>query len=141
MKLAITRFYTLLIAVILATLTVTVTADTISKGEIKFKKGESSAVLEDGLARGELNEYTLKAKGGQTMNITIDSPESNAVIELLWQDKEGNRTPIKDAEGNPVAEATDWNGKLPGNGLQTYIVVIGAIRGGAAYIMKVTITN
>jgi hypothetical protein len=141
MKPAITRLYALLVALILATLTTAVCADTLSKGDIKFKKGETSATLEDGLARGELNEYTLKAMGGQTMSVTIDSVESNAVFELHLQDKEGKRTPLQDAKGNAVAEATDWSGTLPGKGLQTYIVVVGAIRGGAIYIMKVTITD
>jgi hypothetical protein len=134
-----TRVYTFMVAIALIAMTMVASADTIVKGEVKFQKGKAATTIEDGLARGEENEYTVKAKAGQTMTVSITSVEKNAVFELLELAEGGERTPFFDNNGKEVREATKWKGKLPGNGAQTYLIVVGATRGGADYKLKVEI--
>jgi hypothetical protein len=114
-------------------------ANTIVKGEIKFPKGKTATTIEDGLARGEENEYTVKAKAGQMMTMSITSVEKNAVFDLYELTEGGERTPFFDNNGKEVKEVTKWKGKLPGDGAQTYLIVVGATRGGADYKLKVEI--
>lgn len=133
------RSYAFMVTLALITLTMVVVADTIVKGEVKFPKGKTATTIEDGLARGEVNEYTVKAKAGQIMTVSITAVEKNAVFDLYTLTKGGERTPIFDNHGKEVREATKWKGELPGDGAQTYLIVVGATRGGADYKLKVEI--
>jgi len=107
-------------------------------GEIKFKKGESSTTISKGLARGELHRYSLGAKAGQTMTVSISSPEENAVFDLYRSTANGKET-LFDNAGDAAKEAQYWQGVLPGKGAQTYYIVVGSTRGGAEYSLTVEI--
>ncbi len=135
------RTYTFWISMLLLTITTIVTADTIAMGEIKFKTGESSATLDNGLARGEIHEYLLKAAAGQTMHVSITSVENNAVFALYQRLAKGKRLALTNDDESEVVEATGWSGELPGKGkgAQTFVIEVGAIRGGADYVLVVGI--
>jgi len=132
------RTYTFWISMLLLTITTIVTADTI---EIKFKTGESSATLDNGLARGEIHEYLLKAATGQTMHVSITSVENNAVFALYQRLAKGKCLALTNDDESEVVEATAWSGELPGKGkdAQTFVIEVGAIRGGADYVLVVEI--
>jgi hypothetical protein len=103
-----------------------------SQTRIKFKKGESSATLDGGIARGETHYYLVKASKDQWMVVTIMSVEDNAVFQIIDK-KTGHYLP-------GAEESTDikrWEGYLPSSG--DYKIVVGSIRGGSEYTLKVSI--
>jgi len=136
------RTYTAWISLLLLlTVTTIAVADTIAMGEIKFKTGESSATVKNGLARGETHEYLLKATAGQTMHVSIASVENNAVFALYQRLAKGKRLALTNDDDSEVVETTGWSGELPGKAktAQTFVIEVGAIRGGADYILVVGI--
>jgi len=103
-----------------------------SQERIKFGKGESSATVENAVARGETHSYLVKASRDQWMIVTIMSVEDNAVFQIINK-KTGDYLP-------GAEESTDikrWEGYLPSSG--DYKIIVGSIRGGAEYTLKVTI--
>ncbi len=113
-------------------------ANTISMGKIKFKKGESSTTVSKGLARGEQHQYSLGAKAGQNMVVSISSSEENAVFDIYRNTPNGKEM-LFDNAGDAAEEAQYWQGILPGKGAQTYFIVVGSTRGGADYSLTVEI--
>jgi hypothetical protein len=111
---------------------------------IHFPKGESSATLENALARGDTDRYELVARKGQTMTVKISAEEDNAAITIY---RPGAKVKPEDdmtvIEGATLAgagegeDATRWSGKLPDSG--KYLIEVGATRGGASYRMTVGI--
>lgn len=111
---------------------------------LHFAPGSSSGVQTGGIARGELACWTVSAKAGQTMSVTLVSPESNAVMQAYapgWKVSKADTEFSFDgpalkgaAEGD---DAPGWTGTLPANG--KYLIVLGTTRGGGAYTMTVTI--
>lgn len=93
---------------------------------IQFKKGTNSAEIKGGVARGTVNTYLIKAKQGQKMNIKIQSPENNAVFNII---NPKTKTIVK--------EAKSWSGELSQTG--DYEIAVGTERGGASYTMSVSI--
>lgn len=97
---------------------------------IKFAPGGISAVIQGYVNAGQLVDYVLYAQEGQTMNVTITSPNNNVFLSI---------EAIED--GIPLvriaADATQWSGLLPG----TEHYRIGAFAGGESttYILEVTI--
>ena len=99
---------------------------------IKFKKGEISATVEGGIARGETYSYLAGASKNQFMTVTIMSVEDNAVFQILDKST-GEYLP-----GTEVSSDTRrWEGILPSTG--DYKIVVGSTRGGAEYTMMVVI--
>ena len=109
-----------------------ISLNTNSQERIKFPKGESSATVEGGVERGGSYYYLVKASRDQWMVVTIMSVEDNAVFQIINK---------KTGEFLPGAEdGTDikrWEGYLPNSG--DYKIVVGSIRGGSEYTLKVTI--
>jgi hypothetical protein len=103
-----------------------------AQDRIKFAKGESSATVEGGIARGETHYYLVKAKKDQWMVVTIMSVEDNAVFQIINK-KTGNYLPGAEEE----TDIKRWEGYLPSSG--DYKIVVGSIRGGAEYTLKVLI--
>ncbi|MEZ5671341.1 MAG: hypothetical protein R3E08_02770 [Thiotrichaceae bacterium] len=117
-----------------------VQAEGVSK-EIKFKSGHSSSVEKGCVVGADTDEYTLEAHQGQTMSVSIESEEDNAVFNMFyWAD--GVLEPVEGTgdqeEGSAVKH---WKGKLPGNADETtqYKIEVGKERGNACYTLKVTI--
>jgi hypothetical protein len=100
--------------------------------------------LEGGIARGERACYSMDARVGQSVRLAVASPEANAVLEFYkpgWTilpadggaDIKGSAYPGA-AEGD---DAMRWTGRLTATGAQ--LLVIGSVRGGAAYRVTVRI--
>jgi hypothetical protein len=93
---------------------------------IQFGMGGSSALLKGSVVRGERKVYTLNAAKGQTMTMTITSPEDNAVFAVIGPD--GKQ--LKQEESNTSLV-------LPASG--DYQVSVGGMRGNTTYDLTVTI--
>jgi hypothetical protein len=99
---------------------------------LKFKKGESSAVVAGSLLRGEEVSYILKANKDQNMVVTISSTENNAVFRI----KDRTSRYYLDGAGE-IDDAIKWQGSLPSDG--EYKIIIGGTRGNTEYTLKVYI--
>ena len=112
--------------------------------EIRFPAGSASAKAEGAVIRGERDLYSLTAKAGQTMEVSISALEDNAVFAIF---KPGSTATVKDGfteiTGEAVSKASEtddaktWKGTLPTSG--KYLIVVGGTRGNATYKLKVTI--
>jgi hypothetical protein len=98
---------------------------------VRFPRGRTTAVLKGAVVRGTQDQYILGARAGQTMTVHITSREKNAVFTIL--DPQATALPGTE-EG---ADATDWQGELPGSG--DYSIWVGPTRGNATYTLEVTI--
>lgn len=99
---------------------------------LKFKKGESSAVVAGSLLRGEEVSYILKANKDQNMVVTISSTENNAVFRI----KDRTSRYYLDGAGE-IDDAVKWQGSLPSDG--EYKIIIGGTRGNTEYTLNVYI--
>lgn len=104
----------------------------VTNKRIKFRKGESFATIENGIARGEEHSYLIGAKRNQFMTVEVTSLENNAVIQI-WSEETGAYLPGTE-EGQ---DAKKWEGILPTTG--DYKIVVGSTRGGAEYTLSVFI--
>ena len=106
-------------------------AQEVNRSELKFKRGTSSTTVDDTILRGSVNRYEFSANAGQTLNISITSPENNAVFglyvvspygyadlhnendDVAFSDiaafENGNEPPNPGID----AERTSWRGSLP----------------------------
>lgn len=100
--------------------------------EIRFARGASSATLEGGVIRGERDVYTLVARKGQRMTVTVTSVEDNAVFQIYPPGSEEGLSGAADGE-----DAKRWSGALPASG--RYRIVVGGTRGNCTYTLKVGI--
>jgi hypothetical protein len=104
--------------------------------EIKFKLGESSATIEGRVLRDDRDEYTLAAKAGQVMSVSITAEEDNAVFQIYRKTNQG----WKSLEGaDEDDDATEWEDKLLGKGVERLKIVVGGTRGNATYTLEVAI--
>ncbi len=106
--------------------------DKSSEIAIRFKKGESSAVLEGGIIRGEQVHYTLSVKADQYMNINVISPEDNAVFHIYLPNRKDTLAGVGEHDNASV-----WSGTLPTSG--EYLIVLGSRRGNTAYTLSVEV--
>ena len=113
--------------------------------EVKFPAGKTSVLIEQSVIRGESDQYTLTAKAGQKMEVSITALEKNAAFAIYQpgykagKDEDGileiKGTSLKGAgEGE---DATAWEGVLPASG--KYLILVGPTRGNATYKLKITI--
>jgi hypothetical protein len=95
--------------------------------------------------RGDRNLYSVNAKAGQTMTVTITTPDGNAVFQLyepgttIGRDNDG----LLEFHGKALhgaadgEDATRWSDRLPKSG--SYLIVVGSTRGNARFSMDVKI--
>jgi hypothetical protein len=112
---------------------------------IFFATGSTKGTAGGHVLRGERDLYSVGAKAGQVMTVTITAPDDNAVFQIY----EPGTSAERDSDGIlafkgkalPGAgdgdDATRWNGRLPRSG--TYLIVVGGTRGNARYSMDVKI--
>jgi len=112
---------------------------------IFFATGSSSGTVGGRVLRGERNLYSLKATTGQTLTVTMTTPDDNAVFQIyepgttIGRDSDG----LLEFHGKSLQGAGDgedttrWTGRLPRTG--TYLIVVGGTRGNARYSMDVKI--
>ena len=88
---------------------------------IQFEPGATSAAVEGRLNAGEVKSYILRALAGQTMMVSLDSPQGDVFLTIYGVD-----------DGQPLvrsaAGATYWQGQLPAT--QDYMIL--AVAGGEA---------
>ena len=112
---------------------------------IFFATGSTSGTVGGRVLRGERNLYSVSAKAGQTMTVSLTTPDGNAVFQLyepgttIGRDNDG----LLEFHGQALhgaadgEDATRFQGRLPKNG--TYLIVVGSTRGNARYSMDVKI--
>lgn len=107
--------------------------------ELQFKKNSSSAVKKGCVVGADIDKYTLEARPGQKMTVTISSEENNASFNLYYQTKE-NWDMIDGADADDGVK--QWTGHLP-EGTQeesnSYRIEVGKQFGNACYTLKVSI--
>jgi len=106
------------------------TLDVIIPERITFAPGAISATLQGKLAANQIHEYLLRALAGQTMTVTITSPDNDVLLEIYGID-----------DGQPLVRVpmgqTAWTGKLPGT--QDYDIKAVSVGGATAYTLVVEV--
>lgn len=135
----------LLLALLLVSVFIAEAAPAAVDKEIRFARGANSTLINGSVIRGESDQYSLAAKAGQKMAVTITSLEKNAAFTIYQPGYQVDR----DADGIlefkgatlPGAGESDaaasWKGDLPTSG--TYLILVGPTRGNAAYKLKISI--
>lgn len=98
---------------------------------VDFAPGVNSAVLENGVVRGDRDVYILRAATGQRMHLQINSPEDNAVYDL--SDPFGGVLQQEARQGDIILPRS--------HDFQTgyYYISVGGTRGNAGYQLWVEI--
>jgi hypothetical protein len=110
---------------------------------IQFAVGKSSGKVAGGVIRGDRDVYSLDARAGQKMTVTISSVESNAVFQIYAPGAKATRGDdgIVEFSGKMLpgadGDTTNWSGRLPANG--AYLIEVGGTRGNATYELTVSI--
>ena len=113
--------------------------------KIFFATGSTRGMAGGHVQRGARDLYSLTASAGQSMTVTLTTPDDNAVFQIyepgttLGRDADGvlefHGTSLHVAgDGN---DATRWSGRLPRTG--TYLIAVGSTRGNARYSMDVRV--
>ena len=102
---------------------------------IRFPAGRSSTTVEGAVIRGERDIYSLRARAGQTMSVSVTAVERNAVFNVYAPRARIVRDKNHILEGTeltpPNADVRSWKGRLPADG--SYLIVIGGTRGNVTY--------
>lgn len=104
----------------------TPTATYIRTERVRFDAGRTGTMVNGAVAKGERTIYILNARDGQRMNLSITSPESNAVFDLIAP--------------NDTILGTELRQKsliLPQTG--DYEIIVGGTRGNASYDLAIAI--
>jgi hypothetical protein len=137
-KKALRRFFTVLSLVFL-TISAPVTASEIRTERVHFKKGSSSAVVEDSISGDATADYVLGAKKGQYMNVSMATDNAANYFNILAPGEEDAAFFIGSTSGN------QYEGVLPENGdykIRVYLMRSAARRNEVAkYRLEMIITN
>ena len=112
---------------------------------IRFARGATSKHISGAVIRGERSLYSIDARSGRRLSVSISSVENNAVFQIYPSGARAERrdygVEIVGAKALPRAaegeDTTSWSDILPATG--TYLVVVGSTRGNATYTLRVTI--
>ncbi len=118
MKLVIRMFVLTTFAVVLGAASVVSAQNmsgTVSTKEIKFAKGKSEATMWGSARYARSYVYTLGAKAGQTMEISVSAKNQDLRFSVIGPDEET----LEDAFG-----VTEWLGKLPLGGKYQVVIVM-----------------
>ena len=112
--------------------------------EIRFDRGASSKAISASVIRGERSLYSIGARVGQRLTLSISSVEDNAVFQVYAPGAQPKRADygveISGTALPGAAEGQDaksWSGILPQSG--AYLIAVGPTRGNATYTLTVTI--
>lgn len=123
-------------AVGLAVAGASLATDGIESRPLQFAKGASSATVKGSIAGRQTIDYKLRAKGGQTMTVSLKSANAGLAFNVLPPGS-------KDVAIEGAIELQDWSGALPADGeytIRTYLNRAAARRGEkAAYTLTVAI--
>jgi len=112
---------------------------------IRFDRGASGKDISGAVIRGERSLYSIDARSGQRLSVSISAEEDNAVFQIYAPGARAERrdygVEIVGAKALPGAgegeDAKEWSGVLPETG--TYLVAVGPTRGNATYKLRVAI--
>lgn len=129
-------------AVLLACLwcvTPLVTAAGIQTKPIQFAKGSSAATIKGTIKGDQTIDYTLRAKAGQTMKVTLKTSKGANYFNVLPPGSKDEAIFVGSTEGN------EWTGTLPADGeykVRVYLMRSAARRNEtASYTLTVGITG
>ena len=139
------RAFALILALLLPLGTATGAEPVPTPKKIFFATGSTRGMAGGHVQRGARDLYSLTASAGQSMTVTLTTPDDNAVFQIyepgttLGRDADGvlefHGTTLHVAgDGN---DATRWSGRLPRTG--TYLIAVGSTRGNARYSMDIRI--
>jgi len=104
------------------------------RGQIRFARGQNSAVVRGRLTRADRDQYLIRARAGQWMTVRLDAADARMGFDVYV---------TQGLEALPVTEADRlqraWTGRLPA-GDEYYINVLTPGAGGA-YSFEVRIEN
>jgi hypothetical protein len=107
------------------------TAPSSAQGErIAFQAGSTAADVRGELGAGQQTAYLLRANSGQTMTVSVWSPNGDVYLSVGGA---GDGRVLQGAD----AKAASWSGPLPSN--QDYVLMLTAAGGATSYSMNVTI--
>lgn len=104
------------------------------RGQIRFARGQSSAVVRGRITRADRDQYLIRARAGQVMTVRLDAADARMGFDVYV---------TTGLEALPVTEADrlqrEWSGRLP-EGDEYYINVLTPGAGGP-YSFEVRIEN
>lgn len=116
-----------------------VAADDTRTERVQFKKGATSATVEDTIKGYQSVDYVLGARAGQSMNVSMATDNSANYFNILAPGKNDEAMFIGSTSGN------QFEGILPANGdykIRVYLMRSAARRGEAAdYRLEMIINN
>ena len=98
------------------------------KKQIVFRRGQTSATVKGRVVRMDRDVYTVSAREGQKMTVSITSTENNAAFDVRSPD---------DTSLCGTSFVKHLSGKLPATG--SYTIEVGPERGNATYKLNVSI--
>jgi hypothetical protein len=106
---------------------------------IAFPPGQRSAAVAGGVVRTERDLYVIVVRAGQRLSLSIDDPEGNAAFALYEPGASIRHGAYGiEVDGLPLTEGAGmvdcWSGEAHRTG--PYLVVVGAVRGNASYILR-----
>jgi hypothetical protein len=112
---------------------------------VRFDRGSSSKEMTAAVIRGGRSLYSIDARAGQRLSVSIAAAEDNAVFQIYPPGAQAEHraysVEIVGPKALPGAEegqdAKSWSGVLPTTGV--YLVVVGPTYGNATYTLKVAI--
>jgi hypothetical protein len=122
-----------------------VDANKVSIEIIRFDRGASGKNISGAVIRGERSLYSIAARSGQRLSVSISAEEDNAVFQIYAPGASAERRDYgveiigaKALSGAGEGEdAKEWSGVLAETG--TYLVAVGPTRGNATYTLRVAI--
>jgi hypothetical protein len=83
------------------------------KVPVQFAKGASSAKMKGAIKGDQFRDYTVNARAGQTMTVTLSNPDGRAFFNVLPPGSTGEAVFVGSTSGN------SFRGPVPGNGVTT----------------------
>ncbi len=117
--------------ILLFAFTLSVNAQITNK-RIKFKHGNVTATVVQGINEGVVDTYLVHGKAKQHMTVAIMSIEDNIAFSVLNKRK-GKYLPGAESDSN----AKNWDGELPSTG--DYKIFVTPVQGYGQYKLRVTI--
>jgi hypothetical protein len=116
-----------------------VQADGIRTQAVQFAKGHSSASIKGAIKGDQTIDYTLRARAGQTMNVTLKTSNGANYFNVLPPGSNDKAIFVGSTDGN------EWTGTLPADGeykVRVYLMRSAARRNEtASYALTVGITG
>jgi hypothetical protein len=80
---------------------------------VQFARGASSATVKGTIKGDQYRDYTVNARAGQTMTVTLSNPDGRAFFNVLPPGSADEAVFVGSTSGN------SFRGPVPGNGLTT----------------------